>query len=84
MENKIDKVITLSDNTKHMILDQGNYNGKSYFLTSVLDNEDNLSSNFSILEENKENEKCTVESVTDEKLLKALIEYFKKRFEVNA
>ena len=84
MENKINKIITLSDNTKHMILDQGNYNGKSYFLTSILDSDDNLSSSFSILEETKDENNWTVESVTDEKLLSALIEYFKKRFEVNA
>ena len=82
--NKIDYIITLSDNTKHMIMDQGNYNGKCYFLTSILDSEDNLSNNLSILEETKSGDKTTVKSVTDEKLLDALIEYFKKRFEVNA
>ena len=84
MENKIDKVLTLSDNTKHMILDQGNYNGKCYFLTSIIDEDDNLSDKFSILEETKDADKWTVESVKDEALLAALIEYFKKRFEVVA
>ena len=84
MENKIDYIITLSDNTKHMVMDQGNYNGKCYFLTSILDSNDKLSSNFTILEETKSGDKTTVKSVTDERLLDALIEYFKKRFEVNA
>ena len=84
MENKIDKIITLSDDTKHMILDQGNYNGKSYFLTSVIDADDNLSNQISILEETKTEDSWTVKSVTDEELLTALIEYFKKRFEVVA
>lgn len=84
MENKIDKIITLSDDTKHMILDQGNYNGKSYFLTSVIDADDNLSNQISILEETKTDDSWTVKSVTDEELLTALIEYFKKRFEVVA
>ena len=84
MENKIDKIITLSDNTRHMILDQGNYNGKCYFLTSMLDNEDNLSNNLSIVEETNTDGMIIIESVSDEKLLDALIKYFKKRFEVNA
>ena len=82
MENKIDQVITLSNNTKHMILDQGNYNGKAYYLTSILDSEDNLSNNLSILEETKEDGKITVESVKNERILEALIEYFRKRFVV--
>ena len=81
MENKISKVITLSDNSKHIILDQGNYNGKCYFLTSVLDKDDNLSNNFSILEETKNDGGWKVESVNDEKLLKALIDYFTNRLE---
>ena len=84
MKNKIDRIITLSNNTKHMILDQGNYKGKCYFLTSILDSEDNLSNKLTILEESKEDNNYTVESVKDERLLKALIEYFTKRFEVNA
>ena len=84
MENKIDKIMTLSDNTKHMILDQGNYNGKCYFLTSMLDESDNLSNNLSIVEETNNNGITDVKTVKDEKLLNALISYFRKRFEVNA
>lgn len=83
MDNKIDKVITLSDNSKYMILDQGNYNGKSYFLTSKLDDNENLSSNLSILEETNENGKVYVESVKDENVFIALVEYFRKRFVVS-
>lgn len=78
MENRIDKVITLEDNSKYMILDQGNYNGKSYYLTSKLDENGNLTDGFSILENNNE----VVSTVEDTKLLNALIDYFKKRFEV--
>ena len=79
MENRIDSIITLSDNSKHMILDQVNYDGKSYFLTSLLDKDENLSEKFSILEETKDGDKYTVKSVKDEKLLSDLIEYFKNR-----
>ena len=84
MENKIDKILTLSDNTKHMILDQGNYDGKSYFLTCQLDSEENLSNNLSIVEQTNTDGMVMIQSVSDEKLLDALISYFKKRFEVNA
>ena len=83
MENKIDKIIILDDNTKYMILDQGNYNGKSYFLTSKLDENDNLSNYLSIVEENIENGVTSVSSVKDEKIFKALVDYFKKRFVVS-
>ena len=81
MENKIDKVITLDDNTKYMIMDQGNYNGKCYFLVSKLDNDNNLTETISIMEETIENGVSTVATVKDEKLLKALAEYFKKRMQ---
>ena len=80
MVNNIDKIITLEDNTKFMILDQGNYNGKSYYLTSELDDNDNLTEKFAILEEDNN----SVDTVKSDKLLKALIEYFTKRFEVVA
>lgn len=84
MQNKIDKIITLSDSTKHMILDQGNYNGKAYFLTTMLDNNNNLSNKLSIVEEINTDGMVMIQTVSDEKLLEALINYFKKRFEVNA
>ena len=78
--NNIDMVITLGNNTKYMILDQGNYNDKRYYLTSKLDEEENLTEEFNILED----EDGILSRVTDEKLFNALIAYFKKRFEVIA
>ena len=81
MGNKIDKVITLDDNTKYMIVDQGNYNGKCYFLVSKLDNDNNLTETISIMEETIENGVSTVTTLKDEKLLKALAEYFEKRMQ---
>jgi hypothetical protein len=84
MENKIDYVITLDDNTKYMILDQGNYDGKSYFFTSRIDENDNLTNDFNILEETVNNEEITVKTVEEADLLEALAEYFKERFTVVA
>jgi len=76
--NNIDKIITLSDNTRYMILDQGNYKGKCYYFTSKLDSNDNLTEEFDIIENDNNN----VSDVKDQKLLFALVEYFKKRMEV--
>ena len=78
--NRIDNIITLSDNTKYMILDQGNYKGKCYYLTSKLDNNDNLTEEFDIIEDDN----SKVSNVTNQKLLFALVDYFKQRMEVVA
>lgn len=77
MINKIDKVITLDDGSKYMVLDQGYYDHVSYLYVSKLDQEGNLTDTLSIFEE-KEN---AVTTVKDNELLKKLAEYFKKRAE---
>lgn len=77
MINKIDKVITLDDGSKYMVLDQGYYDHVSYLYVSKLDQEGNLTDTLSIFEE-KEN---AVTIVKDNELLKKLAEYFKKRAE---
>lgn len=79
MKNRINKIISLDDGSKYMIIDQGNYNEKAYYLTSKLDDEENLTDTFSIMEETIENNISRVSAVKDEKLLKALAEYFQKR-----
>lgn len=75
MENNIEKIITLEDNSKYMILDQGNYNDKAYYLLSRLDNEGNLTNTISVVENNNGN----IVSVSDQKLLEALGRYFEDR-----
>ena len=71
MINKIDKVITLDDGSKYMVLDQGYYDHVSYLYVSKLDQEGNLTDTLSIFEE-KEN---AVTIVKDNELLKKLAEY---------
>ena len=80
MENNINLIITLSDNTKYMILDQGNYDSKGYYLTSKLDSEDNLTEEFNILEDNN----GMISEVKEENLLQALVKYFQERLVVVA
>ena len=78
--NNINTIITVGYGTKYMILDQGNYDNKYYYLTSRLDEEDNLTGEFDILEYDD----GIILPVSDEELVNALVEYFKKRFEVVA
>ena len=77
MINKIDKVITLDDSSKYMVIDQGYYDHVSYLYVSKLDQNGNLTDTLSIFEE-KEN---TLTTVKDNELLKKLADYFKKRAE---
>ncbi len=77
MINKLDKVITLDDSSKYMVIDQGYYDHVSYLYVSKLDQDGNLTDTLSIFEE-KEN---TLTTVKDNELLKKLADYFKKRAE---
>ena len=77
--NRIGKIIMLDDQTKYMIMDQGNYNQKCYFMMSKLDNFDNLTEEFSIMEEEVVNGESLLSKVTDNQLLEALDKYFRER-----
>ena len=77
--NRIGKIIMLDDRTKYMIMDQGNYNQKCYFMISKLDNFDNLTEEFSIMEEEVVNGESLLSKVTDNQLLEALAKYFRER-----
>ena len=80
MINKIDKIITLDDGSKYMVMDQGYYDHISYLYVSKLDQEGNLTDTLSIFEEKED----TVTIVKDNELLKKLAEYFRKRAEKEA
>ncbi len=77
--NRIGKIIMLDDQMKYMIIDQGNYNQKCYFMMSKLDNFDNLTEEFSIMEEEVVNGESLLSKVTDNQLLEALAKYFRER-----
>ena len=77
MINKIDKIITLDDGSKYMVMDQGYYDHVSYLYFSKLDQEGKLTDTLSIFEEKED----TVTIVNDNELLKKLAEYFRKRAE---
>jgi len=79
MENKIDKIITLDNNLKYMYLDQGVYNGKNYFLASLLGNDNLPTKEITIFEETIMGKTSFVSTIKDEKIYNLLIEYFRKR-----
>ena len=81
MENKINKIITLNDDTKFLIMDQGFLEGKDYFFVSKLDKDNNLTKEFSIFEHTTKNGKNTVDVVLDINLLQILAEYFNSRLQ---
>ena len=75
MDNNIDNILTLDNGFKYMVLDQGNYNGKAYYLLSKLDEKEELTNTVAIVE----NDNGNIVSVNDDKLLESLIRYFESR-----
>lgn len=76
MESRINEVFTLDNGYKFMIIDQGVYNMKNYYLSSKVDDNGNLTDEFAILEEIVDNGVVTINSLKDERMAKALTEYF--------
>ena len=79
----IDKIFTLSNGEKVMVLDQGCYNEKSYYFTCELDENEDLTERFFIFEESMIDGQKRLSSVKDSKIFQLLIEYFKDRVEKN-
>ena len=78
MGSKINKIITLDNNLKYMYIDEGNYNGKNYYLASLIIN-DLPSKDIVIFEETNMGNSTFVSTIKDEKIYNLLIEYFRKR-----
>lgn len=74
MENKINKIITLDDNQQYMVIDQGIYQKRNYFLLSKMI-ENNPSKELTITEEDQD----IIKVVTDENILNVLKNYFNRR-----
>lgn len=72
MENRINQVIKIDEYTKYLILRQAIYNNDNYFVcVRLIDNE--LSEDFELLHEIKENDNIYVELVTEEKTYNLLL-----------
>lgn len=75
MENKINMIITLDNDNKYMVIDQGIYQKRNFLLLGKVDNNGNLTDELSITEEVSGN----ITDVTDENILKVLRDYFERR-----
>ena len=77
---KIDSVITLENDVNCLLLEKVNYNKDNYFLTVVLDDNEEPSDEYIVLKEIIEDGQNYVMRVTDEKVLAELIKLFTKSF----
>lgn len=73
MSSVIDKIITLEDGTKYMVLDAIMYQEKPYLLVNTLDTNGDLINHFTIFSEAA----GVFTSVQDPELLKSLSNIFK-------
>ncbi|MDD3241689.1 MAG: hypothetical protein PHQ64_02780 [Bacilli bacterium] len=80
MENKINKIIVLGNNKKYAVLNQAIYKDKNYFfVVGVTDDEEDLTDEFRILEENVRDNKRFVSPVKDQATIDLLSKYLKPR-----
>ena len=77
---KIDSVITLENDVNCLLLEKVNYNNDNYFLTVVLDDNEEPSDEYIVLKEIIEDGQNYVMRVTDENVLAELIKLFTKSF----
>ena len=78
MENRINKVIKLSNGKEYFLLKQAVYNNESFY-TAVETNcsTNQLTENFTLLQETKENDKIYFTQVKDPKMIQLLLKYMK-------
>lgn len=68
-ESKVDQVITMADNKKFYVLEETYRGARRFFLLSLLDDKENLTQTFSLVEEKEVNGKVIMESINDQALL---------------
>lgn len=78
MENRINKVIKLSNNKLYYLLKQAVYNNDSYYTAvEVSDNMKEMTEEFTLLHETNENGKIFFAEVTEPKMVQMLLKYMK-------
>lgn len=76
MENRINKIMTLTDGKKYIILNQAIYKETNYFfVVRVSDDLTNIEEEFRIIEEVKKDDKRYIRDVKDEKMIQLLSKY---------
>lgn len=78
MENRINKIITLSNNKKYVVINQAIYKGVNYFfVVRTTDDEKDVTDEFRIVEEVVKDGKSYIRDVEDQQLLELLAKYLK-------
>lgn len=78
MENRINKVIKLSNNKIYYLLKQAVYNNDSYYTAvEVSDDMKEMTEEFTLLHETNENGKVFFAEVTEPKMVQMLLKYMK-------
>ena len=76
MENRINKIIGLSNGSKYLVLNQACYKQINYyFVVGVTEDEQNITNEFRLLEEKIVDGKLLLSSVEDQETIKLLAEY---------
>ncbi len=76
MENRINKIMTLKDGKKYIILNQAIYKEKNYYLAvRITDNGEDVTDEFRIIEEIDKDNKKYIRDVKDEKMIQLLSKY---------
>ena len=76
MENRINHIITLDNGKKYFILKQAIYKGDNFFVAAeVTGDEQNLTNNFLILHETKEDGKSIVRVEQDKEVLAIILKH---------
>lgn len=77
---KVDSVITLENNVNCLLLDKANYEGVNYYLSVVLDENEEPTDDNIVLKEIIEDNEIYVEREGNEKVLGELVKQFTKSF----
>ena len=72
----VDSVITLENDVNCLLLEKANYENNNYFLTVVLNQEEEPSEEYAILKEIIEGGETFIEKVTDPNLVMSLLQLF--------
>lgn len=76
MENRINKIMTLKDGKKYIILNQAIYKETNYFFVVGITNDgEDVTEEFRIVEEIKKNGKKFIRDVRDAKMIQLLSKY---------
>ncbi|MEG0798941.1 MAG: hypothetical protein RR228_03135 [Bacilli bacterium] len=78
MENKTNKILELDDGKNYIIIRQILYKGITYFLACEVKENDELTKNVVLLQEEIENDKTFVENVSNPDTIKAIYKHLEK------